>query len=259
MLLRSDNTFLPEEYRNELWKSVSNLERQAVDKLSSRNDADKEDAIKLFAQSVKNKLSDPFFQLAQQYNSALEAGDQHEVDRIFSSLKLVGLPPHLQALARKKTGSHLLTSSVETVMEEVDPGSVFSDTVTDKVRVKIHTFYDPAKSEPDNGKYLFWYKVAIYNEGTEPVQVVARMWEIDKCRGEKEIVRGVGIIGTQPIIPPGELFSYKSACPLKVFPPAGKRLIGSMSGAYTLCKGNMGQHSFSVKVSKVNFILPDVL
>lgn len=82
------------------------------------------------------------------------------------------------------------------------------------------------------------------------------MWEIEKCKGEKEVVRGAGVMSTQPIVAPGETFTYTSACPLKVFPPKGKRVLGSMSGAYTMCKGNMGQHNFTVKISKFNLILP---
>jgi hypothetical protein len=79
----------------------------------------------------------------------------------------------------------------ESTLEVVDPGSTFSDTVTDKVRVKVHSYYgklsmavlayyfscvrilvtdslplsDPARSVPDQGKYMFWYKVGIFNEG----------------------------------------------------------------------------------------------
>ena len=77
--------------------------------------------------------------------------------------------------------------SIDPEVEEVDPGSTFSDTVTDKIRVKVSSFYDRDKSDPAAGKFMFWYKVAIYNEGPEPVQIVARMWEIEKCRGEKEV------------------------------------------------------------------------
>jgi uncharacterized protein affecting Mg2+/Co2+ transport len=116
-------------------------------------------------------------------------------------------------------------------------------TLAEKVRVKVSSFFDSEKSDPENGKYMFWYKVAIYNEGPEPVQIVARMWEIEKCKGDKEVVRGAGIMSTQPIIPPGDVFTYQSVCPLKVFPPKGKRLLGSMSGAYTLCKGNPGSYN----------------
>jgi uncharacterized protein affecting Mg2+/Co2+ transport len=70
---------------------------------------------------------------------------------------------------------------------------------------------------------------------------------------------GSGIMSTQPIIAPGDVFTYQSVCPLKVFPPKGKRMLGSMSGAYTMCKGNMGQHNFSAKVGKFNLILPEAI
>ena len=46
--------------------------------------------------------------------------------------------------------------------------------------MKVNSFYDSEKSDPANGKFMFWYKVAIYNEGPEPVQIVARMWEIER-------------------------------------------------------------------------------
>ena len=197
-----------------------------------------------------------------------------ECERLLSEMKRVGVPPHLASLATRKSESisnnnmaasngivisNEMGSGVmgEIESEDVDPGSTFSDTVTEKVRVKITSFYDVDKSDPSNGKYMFWYKVGIYNEGTEPVQVVARMWEIEKCRGDKEVVRGAGIMSTQPIISPGDVFTYQSVCPLKVFPPRGKRVLGSMSGAYTMCKGNMGQHNFTAKVGKFNLILPE--
>lgn len=276
LLLRSNRLFstaeddvnLSQQERKELWKAVSGMERQAIQGLSSRSVTEEErnEALKLLALSVDMKNSDPFIKLSQQYAKAVRLGDQIDMARIFEALKLTGLPPHIeniinhqQPLERPLSTSSSSTMTLEdgqVEMEEVDPGSMFSDTVTDKIRVKIFSFYDKQKSEPQQGKFLFWYKVAIFNEGTEPVQVIARMWEIEKCRGEKEVVQGAGVIGTQPIIPPGEVFTYKSACPLKVFPPRGKRIIGNMSGTYTLCKGNMGQHNFTVKVSKFNFILP---
>jgi len=91
-------------------------------------------------------------------------------------------------------------------------------------------------------QFMFWYKVSIHNEGIEPVQVVARAWDIEKMNGEKETVKGAGIMSSQPIIPAGEVFNYQSVCPLKFeHVPKGKRFLGAMSGAYTMAKGNMGQ------------------
>jgi ApaG protein len=245
------------EERKELWKSISSLEREAVELLAMGSEERKEDAYKLLAQSQNLKKSDPFLQLAASYHVSLESGDDAQSSDIMAQMEAIGAPPHIAGLAATKSSS--LASLGADSLEDVDAGSTFSDTVTDKIRVKVSSFYDSEKSDPANGKFMFWYKVGIYNEGSEPVQIVARMWEIDKCKGEKEVVRGAGIMSTQPIIPPGDVFTYQSVCPLKIFPPAGKRVLGSMSGAYTLCKGNMGQHNFTVKVGKFNLILPEAV
>jgi len=243
--------------RKELWKSISGYEKKAVELLSS--DTQSDEALKLLAKSVGLKKNDPFLILAESLSIALEREDNMEVERLLKEMKNIGVPPHLASLITKQSqvvvdsnnsnnnndnNNNSNDSDVDT--EDVDPGSTFSDTVTEKIRVKVSSFYDSEKSDPANGKYMFWYKVGIYNEGSEPVQIVARMWEIEKCKGEKEVVRGAGIMSTQPIIPPGDVFTYQSVCPLKVFPGKGKRLLGSMSGAYTMCKGNMGQHNFTV-------------
>jgi len=46
--------------------------------------------------------------------------------------------------------------------------------------------------------------------------------------------RSAGIMSTQPIIPPGDCFTYQSICPLKLYPPRGRRILGSMSGSLCL-------------------------
>lgn len=250
-----DKFIIKNDDRKELWKQVSRMEREAIDLLSEANGKSSDEAFKLLSRSQALKKTDPFLQLAAAYSLAEDSGNTEECERLLAAMRNAGVPPHLSTLIQKK--SVLALASSEFVEEEVDIGSTFSDTVTDKIRVKVSSYFDADKSDPANGKFMFWYKVAIYNEGSEPVQVVARMWEIEKCRGEKEVVRGAGIMSTQPIIPPGDVFTYQSVCPLKIFPPKGKRILGSMSGAYTLCKGNMGQHNFVVKIGKFNLILPE--
>lgn len=253
----SDPTNENIDNRKQLWKSISGLEKEAVSLIVSGTEEKITEAFKLFSKSIIMKKSDPFIQLAEAFNEASEKNDKQEMSRLLSAMHSVGLPPHLSSLVAnnsKKLDGQLLHTIDD---DDVDPGSNFSDTVTEQIRVKVNAFYDKEKSDPPSGKYMFWYKVAIYNEGSEPVQIVARMWEIEKCRGEKEIIRGAGIMSTQPIIPPGDVYTYSSVCPLKVFPPKGKRVIGSMSGAYTMCKGNMGQNNFTVKVGGFKLILPE--
>lgn len=255
----SKDSGLSDSDRKDLWKRISGMEKRAVQLLAEGVPDSKDEAFQLLAQSAHLKTSDPFIRLSSDYVTAVERGDDAEATRCLQALKLVDLPPHLSDLYKRFHQQKLLEASVmdQEVMEEVDPGSTFSDTVTEKIRIKVSSFFDQERSDPVNGKFMFWYKVAIYNEGAEPVQVVARMWEIEKWHGEKEVVRGAGIMSTQPIIAPGDVFTYQSACPLKVFPPKGKRVLATMSGAYTMCKGNMGQHNFTAKISKFNLILPE--
>ena len=276
-------TEMSEFQRKDLWKSISKLEKDAVKKLSQSGsiESPESDATielaevhKLFAQSTILKNSDPYVQLARKYALAVDDKDEALCEQIIQAMNKIGVPPHVNSLAKRESTRSSLTDVAKQgeegteirngegdgdsncVPEEVDAGSTFSDTTTDQVRVKVNSFYDAARSDPAEGRFMFYYKVAIFNEGSEAVQVVARQWEILKCRGDKETVRGTGIMGTQPVIPPGEVFHYESACPLRVFPPRGKRVLGSMEGAYTLCRGNMGQYNFSARVSRFNLILP---
>ena len=146
---------------------MSQLERRAVQLLTEGDDAG---AVKLLAQSVLLKDSDPFIQLAREYGTALDSiADSYETqERCLSDMVKVGVPPHLQNLSKHSTAANLSTDisgDTESIIEDVDPGSTFSDTVTEKIRVKVSSFYDADKSDPSNGKYMFWYKVGIYNEG----------------------------------------------------------------------------------------------
>lgn len=188
------------ERRKELWKSISNCERQAVQLLiNGKEGTDDEDsrkiseAYKLLSQSASLKATDPFFKLSAKYSDALEKRDASECEKILKDMKAVGLPPHIASLVTKQQAAKSAGTGTELVhngdggffgVEEVDAGSTFSDTVTDKIRVKVNSFYDAKKSDPANGKYMFYYKVAIFNEGSEPVQVVSRTWELETCNGK---------------------------------------------------------------------------
>lgn len=67
----------------------------------------------------------------------------------------------------------------------------------------------------------------ITNEGLEVVQLVARHWVITDAAGDEEHVRGLGVVGEQPLLRPGETFQYTSFCPLATS-------LGSMHGSYAM-------------------------
>lgn len=66
----------------------------------------------------------------------------------------------------------------------------------------------------DQQYYIYSYTVTISNHSEEPSQLLSRHWIIRDGLGREEHVVGDGVIGKQPIIRPGESFSYTSGCPL---------------------------------------------
>jgi ApaG protein len=68
----------------------------------------------------------------------------------------------------------------------------------------------PEQSQPDAGQYAFAYTVTIHNTGNITAQLIARHWIISDANGETEEVRGLAVVGHQPLLKPGEHFEYTS-------------------------------------------------
>jgi len=87
--------------------------------------------------------------------------------------------------------------------------------------------YLPEQSTPGQRIYAFSYTITIANTGDMAAQVVARHWTICDANGHTEEVRGLGVVGQQPLIPPGKSFAYTSGARLRT-------ASGTMQGHY-LC------------------------
>jgi ApaG protein len=68
----------------------------------------------------------------------------------------------------------------------------------------------PEQSQPDAGQYAFAYTVTISNTGDVPAQLIARHWIITDANGHTEEVRGLAVVGHQPLLKPEEQFEYTS-------------------------------------------------
>lgn len=68
----------------------------------------------------------------------------------------------------------------------------------------------PDQTDADQGVHAFAYTVTIENTGTVTAQLVARRWLITDARGRIEEVRGLAVVGHQPVLKPGERFEYTS-------------------------------------------------
>ena len=103
---------------------------------------------------------------------------------------------------------------------------MYSET-TRGIRVAVVSEYSPGNSQPDQQRWFFLYTITISNEGSETVQLMARHWFITDATGHREEVQGQGVIGKQPIIEPGESFTYTSGASLRASS-------GTMEGTYQM-------------------------
>jgi ApaG protein len=96
---------------------------------------------------------------------------------------------------------------------------------TKNISVTVEPRYMADRSEPGESRFFWAYTVEIANGSAKPVQILARHWVITDQFGRREDVKGIGVVGEQPIIEPGSSFTYTSGCPLPT--PSG-----TMVGTY---------------------------
>ncbi|MDH4376157.1 MAG: Co2+/Mg2+ efflux protein ApaG [Ramlibacter sp.] len=94
-----------------------------------------------------------------------------------------------------------------------------------QLRVEVRPEYLPDQSAPEEGVYSFAYTITIINAGEVPAQLISRHWHITDAQGQIEEVKGLGVVGHQPLLRPGESFQYTSGCRLRT--PSG-----TMHGSY---------------------------
>lgn len=99
----------------------------------------------------------------------------------------------------------------------------------ENIQVNVTPFYLKDESVPEKNRYVFSYTVSIYNDGEHDAQLLSRHWIITNGKDLKtQEVRGDGVIGQQPIIPPGESYQYTSGTVME-------SPVGTMQGSYGFC------------------------
>jgi ApaG protein len=121
--------------------------------------------------------------------------------------------------------------------------------LTRHIQVTVEPRYVEEQSRPSEGRYFWAYTIEIVNTGPEIVQLQSRLWEITDERGLREEVQGLGVVGEQPILEPGQRFEYTSGCPLAT--PSGM-----MVGAYQMV--NQDGEAFSVVIPAFSLDSPHV-
>ena len=123
--------------------------------------------------------------------------------------------------------------------------------VTHGIEISVETKFQSEHSVVEHNHYLFSYHITIENKSEFTVQLISRHWDIFDSGGEYSEVDGDGVIGEQPVLDPGEVFEYESACNLTTD-------IGKMSGFY-LMERKIDKARFKVTIPEFELIIPQRL
>lgn len=106
------------------------------------------------------------------------------------------------------------------------------------------------QSDPATERYVFAYTISIENVGTVPAQLISRHWVITDGNSKVQEVRGLGVVGQQPLLKPGEKFEYTSGCQLDT-------PVGTMRGIYQMTAEDGTQ--FEAVIAEFTLSIPRVL
>lgn len=133
------------------------------------------------------------------------------------------------------------------------PAGTIADMAQEKhyeVSVGTTTQYLADQSDESADRYVFSYTITIRNAGNASAQLISRHWIITDSRGQVQEVRGLGVVGAQPMLRPGETFEYTSGTSITT-------PVGTMRGTYQMV-GEDGAR-FDAAIPEFTLSVPRVL
>jgi ApaG protein len=118
------------------------------------------------------------------------------------------------------------------------------------IAVDAATQYLADQSDEAAGRYVFAYTITIRNTGTVAAQLISRHWVITDAQGLVQEVRGMGVVGSQPLLKPGERFEYTSGASIAT-------PVGTMRGSYQLVAADGTR--FEAAIPEFTLSVPRVL
>ena len=123
--------------------------------------------------------------------------------------------------------------------------------ITNGIKVSVESTFSERFSSIIDNKYIFQYTISITNKSNFSMQLLKREWFIFDSLDFPRVVRGEGVIGEQPIIEPGDTFSYSSSCDLQ-------STLGRMEGNYVFQNLNTSE-ILKVKIPTFQLLYPNLL
>lgn len=126
--------------------------------------------------------------------------------------------------------------------------------LSDQFVVSAQTTYIQQQSDSESNRFVFAYTIAILNNSDTPAQLISRHWLIKDANQKIEEVYGEGVVGQQPLIKPGESYSYTSGAVLETE-------MGTMEGRYFLISTSSenANNEFEILIPKFVLSVPRTL
>lgn len=125
-----------------------------------------------------------------------------------------------------------------------------NDTADHAIDIDVATRFLDDQSAPDAGRFVFAYTIHIRNRGSQPARLLGRHWVITDANGKVEEVVGEGVVGEQPLLPPGGEFEYTSGAVLETD-------LGTMHGSYDMLADDGTR--FAAPIPKFTLAVPRTL
>jgi ApaG protein len=119
-----------------------------------------------------------------------------------------------------------------------------------EITVTTRTTYIPEQSDPESGRYVFAYTITLKNTGSVAAQLISRHWIITDANNQVQEVRGLGVVGEQPLLKSGESFDYTSGTAIAT-------PVGTMRGSYQMVAEDGLQ--FDAPIPEFTLSMPRVL
>jgi ApaG protein len=119
-----------------------------------------------------------------------------------------------------------------------------------EISVSTAVKYLPDQSDEKGARYVFAYTITIRNTGTATAQLISRHWVITDSQGLVQEVRGLGVVGAQPVLRPGEQHEYTSGTAIAT-------PVGTMRGSYQMVAEDGTR--FEAPIAEFTLSVPRVL
>jgi ApaG protein len=119
-----------------------------------------------------------------------------------------------------------------------------------EITVTAQSVFIPEQSDEQADRYVFAYTITITNTGNVPAQLISRHWTIRDAENQVQEVKGLGVVGEQPLLQPGESFEYTSGSSIAT-------PVGTMRGTYQMVADDGTK--FEAEIPEFTLSMPRVL